>query len=314
MKLGFVFPGQGAQYKGMGKDLYDNYVTVRDVYKRVSNILNIDVAKLTFESSEEELNQTKNTQICILTMSLAILELLKQNGIEANISAGLSLGEYTALIYSNIFNFEEGVRIVRKRGELMQDNVPQGDWSMAAVIGLCDDVVENICSKINEEKFIVPANYNCPGQIVVSGEKEAILMLIEKANLLGAKRVIELKTSGPFHTEKLNNAAIKLKEELDKIKINSNFNKQVIKNIDATVYKNEDDIKDILSNHVIKPVRFSDSINEMIKLGVDTFIEIGPGKVLSGFIKKINSEVNVLNIFDVNSLINVLKFREDGIL
>jgi len=145
MKNAFIFPGQGAQYIGMGKDLYDNYEEVKNIYDKVSEVLGIDIKKLSFEGPEEELNQTKNTQIAILTMSLGILEVLKKNGIEANISAGLSLGEYASLIYSGYISFEDGIRIVRKRGELMQENVPKGDWQMAGIIGLEDEKVEEIC-------------------------------------------------------------------------------------------------------------------------------------------------------------------------
>jgi [acyl-carrier-protein] S-malonyltransferase len=304
MKLGFVFPGQGAQYIGMGMDLYEKYSEVRDIYNKAKIISNIDIAKL---SLSEELNQTKNTQICILTMSLAILEILRKKNIEAEISAGLSLGEYTSLIYSGAINFEDGIKIVRKRGELMQDLSPVGDWLMAAVLGLEDKVVENLCEEVCKEKFVVAANFNCPGQVVVSGEKDAVLMLSEKAKLAGARKVIELKTSGPFHTIKLKDASERFKEELDGIRIINNFKKIVIKNIDAKEYTNRDDIKEILSNHIISPVRFSDSIKQMIKMGVDTFVEIGPGKVLSGFIKKIDETVNVMNVCDVESLNNLFE-------
>lgn len=309
MKIGFVFPGQGAQYVGMCKDLYDKYDTVRNVYKEASNILNLDIAKLTFESSEEELNQTKNTQIAILTMSLAITKLLKENNIDSDISAGLSLGEYSALAHSEFISFEDVIKIVKKRGEFMQEFVPKGNWSMAAIIGLEDELVEKACSDV-KSGFVIPANYNCIGQVAISGEKEAVVEAMENAKALGAKRAIELKTSGPFHTEKLNNASNKLKEELEKITINVNSNKKVIKNIDAKEYTLNDNITEILSKHVISPVRFRKTIEEMVNLGVDTFIEIGPGKVLSGFIRKTNKDVTVLNVENVETFencINTLK-------
>ncbi len=305
MKLGFVFPGQGAQYVGMGKDLYDKYDTVRKTYKKASDILNMDIAKLTFESNEEELNQTKNTQIAILVMSLAIEKLLKENGIDADISAGLSLGEYSALVHSNFISFEDAVKIVRKRGEFMQNYVPEGTWAMAAIIGLDDELVEKACTDV-KNGFVVPANYNCIGQIAISGEREAVLEAMENAKKLGAKRAIELKTSGPFHTEKLTTASDKLKEELEKIDIKINSSKKVIKNLDAKEYTSNDNIKEILAKHVISPVRFRKSVEEMINQGVDTFIEIGPGKVLSGFIKKTNKDVNVFNIENVETFENCL--------
>lgn len=305
MKLGFVFPGQGAQYVGMGKDLYEKYDTVKNVYEKASDILGIDIAKLTFESSDEILNQTKNTQIAILVMSLAIAELLKENNIEAEISAGLSLGEYSALAYSSFISFEDVIKTVRKRGEFMQDYVPEGTWTMAAIIGLEDELVEKACTDI-KTGFVVPANYNCVGQVAISGEREAVLEAMENAKNLGAKRAIELKTSGPFHTEKLKEASDKLREELEKININVNSNKKVIKNIDAKEYTNSDNMVDILSKHVISPVRFRKSIEEMIEQGVDIFIEIGPGKVLSGFIKKTNKDVSVMNVENIETFENCI--------
>ena len=311
MKLGFVFPGQGAQTVGMGKDLYESFEEVRKIYDKAKEVTGIDVAKLTFESTEEELSQTKNTQIAILTMSLGILEVLKKNGIDASYSAGLSLGEYAALIYSNIISLEDGLRIIQKRGEYMQSLVPEGSWAMAAVIGLPDEEVERICKEEIKNGFIVPANYNCPGQVAVSGDKVAITELLEKGKELGARKVVELKTSGPFHTEKLKAASDKLREELDKIEINKDFTKKVFKNLDAKEYTKEDDIKNILAKHVMSPVRFSKSVENMINQGVDTFVEIGPGKVLSGFIRKINKEVKVLNIQDKESLENTLKILKE---
>lgn len=311
MKLGFVFPGQGAQTVGMGKDLYESFEEVRKIYEKAKEVTGIDVANLTFESTEEELSQTKNTQIAILTMSLGILEVLKKNKIEADFLAGLSLGEYAALIYSNIISLEDGLRIIQKRGEYMQSLVPKGNWAMAAVIGLPDEEVERICKEEIKNGFIVPANYNCPGQVAVSGDKVAITELVEKGKNLGARKVVELKTSGPFHTEKLKDASDKLREELDKIEINKDFTKKVFKNLDAKEYTKEDDIKNILAKHVMSPVRFSKSVENMINQGVDTFIEIGPGKVLSGFIRKINKEVKVLNIQDKESLENTLKILKE---
>lgn len=302
MKLGFVFPGQGAQFSGMGKDLFENYEAVRKVYKRASDILGEDIAKLTFESLEEELGETKNTQICILVMSLAILEVLQEEGIQAEIAAGLSLGEYAALIYSGMLSFEDGVQIVRTRGKLMQENTPAGNWKMAAIIGLEDEVVEKVCKQAEEYGFVKPVNYNCPMQIVISGEAGAVENAMELATQAGAKRAMELKTSGPFHTEKLEVASQKLKEELDKIEVKNNSNITVIKNRNAKAYTTQDNVKQILAEHITHPVYFGKSVQEMIDLGVDTFVEIGPGKVLAGFIKRVSKDVNVININNVESL------------
>ncbi len=300
MKLGFVFPGQGAQFVGMGKDLYDEYEEIRSVYKEASEILGIDIAKLSFESTEEELMETKNTQICILVMSLAIAKLLETKNIKADISAGLSLGEYSALAYSDMISFKDAVKIVRARGTLMQELVPEGNWAMAAVIGLEDEKVDELCKSI-KSGFVVPANYNCPGQVAVSGEKAGIDEVIKVGKDFGAKRVIELKTSGPFHTCKLEEASRRLRDELEKIDIRVT-DKKVFKNIDAKEYVDGDDIRDILSKHVMSPVRFGRSIENMIDEGVDTFVEIGPGKVLSGFIKKVSKDVGGYNIQDLDSL------------
>lgn len=300
MKLGFVFPGQGAQFVGMGKDYYDKYEEVRAIYNRASEILGFDIAKMSFEGNEEELFQTKNTQVAILVMSLAITELLKKNNIKADISAGLSLGEYSALMYSNMINFEDGIKIVQKRGTYMQEYLPEGDWSMAAIIGLDDSVIEETCKKVTKG-FVVPANYNCDGQVAISGEKEAVAEAMELLKEAGAKRAIELKTSGPFHTEKLQAASDKLFEALQEIDVKVNLDQIVLKNIDAKPYSENDDIKQILAKHVINPVKFKSIIENMIADGVDTIVEIGPGKVLSGFVKKTNKDVRIFNTSNVES-------------
>ena len=306
MKIAFLFPGQGAQEIGMGKDIYENFEEARNMYKYVQDITKMDVAKMTFEGDETELNKTNNTQICILTMSLAILEILKKHNIEANISSGLSLGEYTALIYSGYIDLKEGIELVKKRGELMQNLVPAGKWSMAAIMGLENNKVEEICNSV-KSGFVTPANYNYVGQIVISGEEKAVEEAMEKAKEAGCKKAVPLKTSGPFHTVKLEKASEELGKELEKININ-NSEKQVIKNIDGKPYTEQDDIKEILKKHIISPVHFDKAIDTMLKMGINTFIEIGPGKTLSGFIKRTNKEVKVLNINNLTSLEETLNY------
>lgn len=306
MKIGFLFPGQGSQSIGMGKDLFDKYEEIKEVYKKVHELTGIDVEKLTFEGPEEELNKTANTQMCILTMSLAILKILEKNNIKAEVSAGLSLGEYSALIYSGILSFEEGVKLVQKRGDFMQNLVPDGEWLMSAILGMNEEQVNEVCSKVTKG-FAKPVNFNCPGQIVISGDKEGVTEAGIIAKEMGARKVRELKTAGPFHTIKLEKASIELKKYLENVKINEGKS-LVVKNINADIYKKEDDIKQILADHITHPVRFSDSLQKMIDLGIDTFIEIGPGKTLSGFVKKIETEkeINILNINNVETLDNVL--------
>ena len=281
MKIGFLFPGQGSQYVGMGKDIYEEYEIAKKVYSKVKDLTGIDVAKISFEGEEEILNETKYTQICILTMSLAILEILKENHIQADISAGLSLGEYSALIYSGAISFDEGVKLVQKRGEYMQNLLPEGEWQMAAIMGMTDEQVEEVCSRV-KSGFVVPANYNCTGQIAISGEKEAVLEAEQIAKDMGAKKVMVLKTAGPFHTEKLVDSSNALRKELDKITINK-LEAKVVKNIDGNIYKDTDDIRDILAKHIISPVRFSKTIETMINEGIDTFIEVGPRKIFIWF-------------------------------
>lgn len=304
MKIGYIFPGQGTQVVGMGKDIYEKYEEARNVYKIIDNTLNENIEKLTYEMSQDELNKTENTQIAIYAMSMAILEILKNKGIKPEVSAGLSLGEYSALRTAGVISLEDGAKIVRIRGKLMQNLAPQGDWAMAAIIGLDDERVEEACNKVNNG-FVKAVNYNCPGQVVVSGEKEAVLQAMEYAKELGAKRAIELKTSGPFHTEKLKNASVELRKELEKINF-KDFEIPVIKNLNGKAYTKEDNMVEILSNHVINPVKFGKSIETMLDMGVDTFIEIGPGKTLSGFVKKVckqkEKEVNVFNIENVETL------------
>ena len=307
MKIGFLFPGQGAQVIGMGKDLYEKYEEVRKIYDKVQKITGIDIKKISFEGPDELLNETQYTQIAILTESLAILEILKKNRINAEMSTGLSLGEYTALIEDGVISFDDGVKLVEKRGKIMQNLTPNGNWKMAAIMGLDEEQVEDICKKV-KSGFVVPANYNTIGQIVISGEEKAILKAEELAKEAGAKKVSILKTSGPFHTSKLEKCSEALKEELQQININKQ-NSKVVKNIDGEMYKATDNIVDILSKHIMNPVRFTKCLQTMYNNGINTFIEIGPGKTLSGFVKRMKFEgpVKIMNISNCNELEKVIE-------
>ncbi len=307
MKRAFLFPGQGTQVIGMGKDIYENYEEAREIYDRASKISGIDIKKICFEGPEEVLNQTQYTQIAILTTSLAILEVLKNNDINAEIAVGLSLGEYVALIYAGIISFEDGIRLIQKRGYYMDTLVPDEKYSMAAVIGLDSSKIEKVCKELSEQgKFVVPANYNCQVQTVISGKLDAIDEAIEKLKMAGAKRVIKLNTSGPFHTSKLKEAKDAYAKELEKVSFNQINEIKVIKNIDGTYYQEKDNVKEILANHIISPVRFDKAIQLMENDKVEEYVEIGPGKTLTGFIKKDNKEANIVNINNLESLKNYI--------
>ncbi len=299
MKIAFLFPGQGSQKTGMGKDIYEKYEEAKKVYKKASEILGIDVAKLCFESEEQELNQTQNTQIALVVTSLAILEVLKKHNIKAEICAGLSLGEYVALIYGGYLAFEDGIKLIQKRGYYMQTQIPKEDYLMAAIIGIKSSEIEKTCKQI--QGFVVPANYNYSNQTVISGEKGAVKKACELLKEKGARKIVELKTSGPFHTEKLNKAKQLYEKELKKIKFREGTI-SVIKNIDGTIYRKGNDMVEILANHIISPVRFDKEIELMQKQKVDLYIEIGPGKTLTGFIKKQNPGVDTINVSDIESL------------
>lgn len=310
MKIGFLFPGQGTQKIGMGKDVYEKYEEARKVYDLAQEITGVDIAKISFEGEEEVLNETRYTQSAILTMSLAILEILKKNNIKAKMSAGLSLGEYAALVSGGALSTQDAIKLIQKRGEYMQNLLPEGNWKMAAVFGLSEEQVLEVCSQV-KDKFVVPANFNTKEQIVISGEEEGIFEAEKLAKEMGAKKVRILNTAGPFHTEKLQKSSEALKAELEKVEFKP-FSSTVIKNLDGEPYSANDNMIEILAKHIVNPVRFSKTLENMLNSGIDTFVEIGPGKTLSGFVKKEKGdrEITILNICDVKTLeeaIEILK-------
>jgi len=308
MKRAFLFPGQGAQCVGMGKDIYDAYDEAKEIYKKAEEISGMDIKTLCFEGPEKELMKTENTQIAILTTSLAILAVLKKHEIEADMTAGLSLGEYTALIYGGYLTLEDGIKLIQKRGYYMGNFLPPEEYMMAAVIGLDSNVIERECEAVREEQgqFVVPANYNCLAQTVISGTSEGIETVTERLKAEGAKRVIPLKTSGPFHTEKLLQAKELYEKELEKVNFQSGSQVQVVKNIDGSIYTNKDNMKEILSNHIVSPVRFDKIVQYMKNQGITELVEIGPGKALTGFVKKDYPEAVIYNVNNLESLENFL--------
>ena len=290
-KIAFVFPGQGAQYTGMAKDFYEKYAVSRKVFENASKASGLDVEALCFEENDR-LNITEYTQIAMLTAEIAILRAVEEAGIRSQVNAGLSLGEYGALVASGVMKEEDAFTVVRKRGIFMQEAYPTGG-AMSAVLGTDAELIEKIC---NETQGIVSiANYNCPGQIVITGEETAVAAAGEALKAAGARRVIPLKVSGPFHCELLKGAGEKLGQELEKVEIQS-FTVPYVTNVTAQYVTGPEQVKELLVSQVSSSVRWQQSVENMIRQGVDTFVEIGPGRTLAGFMRKIDRNVKVYNI------------------
>ena len=298
MKTAFLFSGQGAQKLGMAKDLYDEFDIVRETFDQASQVLGYNLREL-IDNDETKLNETQYTQPAILTTSVAILRLLSEQGIKPDLVAGLSLCEYSALVASGALDFAEAVALVAKRGQYMTEAAPTGSGKMVAVMNTEAALIEEICEQAAERGIVSPANYNTPAQIVIGGQAEAVDYAVELLKEDGVKRLIELKVSGPFHTAILKPASEKLAKELEQVNFNS-FKLELISNTTAKVMK-DSEVKELLTRQVIEPVRFYESIETMKALGVQRFIEVGPGKVLSGFIKKIDKEASFTNVEDLTS-------------
>jgi [acyl-carrier-protein] S-malonyltransferase len=305
-KIAFVFPGQGSQTVGMGKELAGSHPEIMAYFSKADERLNVPLSKLIFEGPKEELTMTFNTQPALLTTSIAILDFFQQSGVKADYVAGHSLGEYTALVAAGVLSFEDGVYAVRKRGEFMEHAVPNGEGSMAAVLGLDRAALQKVTEEVSGSGMPVSlANLNCPGQIVISGSREGVEIAGAKAKEAGAKRVLPLEVSGPFHSTLMQPAANQLREVLDGLGM-KNAIIPVIANVTAEPISSSLEIKDKLIEQLYSPVLWEDSVEKMISLGVDTFIEIGPGKVLSGLIKKIDKTVKTYSVSDEASAQTVL--------
>ncbi|PLT30096.1 ACP S-malonyltransferase [Peribacillus deserti] len=301
-KIAFVFPGQGSQAAGMGKEMYESHEQAQKIFDEADKKLGLPLTQLIFNGPQEELTKTTNAQPALLTVSTAILEVLKDAGISPDFTAGHSLGEYSALVASGALSYSDAVYAVRKRGEFMEEAVPNGQGSMAAVLGMDREKLASVTETVTSEGHSVQlANINCPGQIVISGTAEGVLKAGELAKEQGAKRVIPLEVSGPFHSELMQPAADRFKEILENIHI-SEADVPVISNVTSKPMTSPDEIKGRLIEQLYSPVLWEDSVRTMLASGVDTFIEIGPGKVLSGLIKKIDRQAKVYAISDSETL------------
>ena len=305
-KVAFVFPGQGAQYVGMGKDFYEQIPVSRKVYTIASEVIGLDLPGLCFKENEQ-IDITEYTQIAMLATEAAMLAALQEKGVKADVAAGLSLGEYGAILTAGAMSLEDVFRVVRQRGILMQKAVPTGG-AMCAVLGMDGEKIAKICEET--EGIVSVANYNCPGQIVITGEEGAVAAAAEKLKEAGARRCIPLKVSGPFHSEMLKGAGEKLAGVLVDVELKE-FSMPYVTNVTADYVTDISEIKELLGRQVYSSVRWQQSVERMIADGVDTFIEIGPGRTLTGFLKKINKNVTGLHIEKVEELEEVVRLLCD---
>lgn len=310
MKTAFVFPGQGSQKVGMLKDLYETYPIVRERFAQADEALGYSISQLCFEGPDTELVKTANTQPAILTASVACYEILKEKGFIPDIVGGHSLGEYSALVAAGVLDFKDAVYVVHKRGEYMQEAVPLGEGAMAAILALPREEVVRICAEVNDTVGSVQAvNFNCPGQIVIAGATKAVEVAAEKMKEAGAKRAVMLPVSAPFHSRLMEPAAKRLQGELDNIEV-KDAQIPVVANITGEILKDGATIKAALVKQAAAPVLWEDCVATMIDFGVTRFVEVGPGKVLTGFTKKINKAMELANVEDEPSLAAAIAFLQ----
>lgn len=309
-KLAFVFPGQGAQKVGMGKDFYDNYDVAKKMFKEADEALGYSIMKMCFDGPEEDLKLTANTQPAILTISCIANEILKENGIQPEITGGHSLGEYSALVAAGVLNFQDAVALVHKRGSYMQEAVPVGEGGMAAIIGVDRDKIVEVCQQVSAESPVQAVNFNCPGQIVIAGATKGVELAVEELKAAGAKKAVILPVSAPFHSTLMKPAAEKLAVELDKVTI-SDAKIPVVANVSAEILTKAEDIKASLVAQAASPVLWEDCVARMKEFGADILLEAGPGKTLCGFNRRIDKTITSLNVEDVASLEKSLDYFKE---
>ena len=305
MKTAFVFPGQGSQNVGMGRDLYDHFDEARQIFSEASDALGHDVTNLCFQGPKEELDKTFRTQPCLLTASIAAFRVLASQGITPDAVAGHSLGEYSAITAAGVLTFSDAVRLTEKRGTFMQEAVPEGKGLMAAILGLERKKVDDICHSVGSG-YVAPANYNSPGQIVIAGEKQAVEDAMKLAKEAGAKRAIALAVSAPSHCSLMAGASARLSDLLNTLELRSP-SVPLMNNADALFLRDADSIRTSLVKQLNSPLLWEDSVRNMRASGIDTFIEVGPGKVLSGLIKRIEPDARIFNVENVESLNKTLE-------